>query len=996
MKRVLRSAASVSDAKNGLQSPKQTLANSRPLRRLKDATRKGNKENATTTGKKNFPKNVAQPLQEKNSVPLQPKNDKTTLSSSSARTSKPEKPSPTGDTVPTNAASKPRNRRKQLVDDEKRTGEEIVTETNAKGIIDQPSVTLAPDKSIESVTIRKVKQSKNQQLHSSEKDADRQGDREKSSAQDTLAVDNPTKKTRKNTDEQKVVEKNTTIKPAVPFTTKTRSATKHSGESNVSSLRGTRSRKPKTPTTKTPTTKKPTVTTRSDEKKIKANTPHASNVKVGHNQKKKSAKPVVPKPKTNAGSTAQPDVESTQFVTVRRNRKEQAKPARENDGKPPPKVAVISNVTTRRRRANSQTVAEDNAKDATISKRKRSQSVYEIVPNEKKKMEPKSNVDAIVSPPKKRRITTKEDPKTVGAVTKQQQPELLVNRSSASDSSDQSNASAVPIYKRINSTNNNTVNSGFDFESNSQENTLNGDEETQKVLAKLVADNKAAIAKRKGNRKNGGVTKVKGNTTRSKHIEKVRSVLMNGLKELKTRTTNESASNVTKRRVIPEPPIKSLRKEKIYTNPVIVLDLEDKGSVSAEDSSSYCQKNDKVLPNEQQSILEDDMVDDLVDDIQFDVEVNASIHKLSNLLKSNTTPTETPPKRFAATYTGPGKESTLHQSTPVQIVNAGNASPWRLNSDGVKYPSNVFSRYSECEKSPIKSGDVTKVAAAVRSPAKKPRPPLTKKPLTHKLSETEKPKTLESDIRNAFGFASDDDGDDECYPHRPSLPALNISAIAPHVNASRKKPATLATSTMKSTKDSTETATASSNYFKMPSNAFKMFGSIRAAVQLLKNTQTSVPKPKSQSKISTHFGDASKPSASRGAKMNVNTLTTNKNDATRLIESSETEVTTSYFDKDAPSLFETTWLTADDKPHRSYSRVTKREPKRQKEYKSILTDDESDCGDSVVQKRTKRTKPKDDKHQEELRQFEEIMNSDFMDIDRFEIITERSVSSSNI
>ncbi|KAG4068330.1 hypothetical protein HA402_007850 [Bradysia odoriphaga] len=991
MKRVLRNTASVNDAKNGSQqqSPKHTLANSRPLRRVRDATRKENKENATTTGKKNVRKNVAQPLQEKNSVALQPKNDKATLSSSSARTSKSEKSSANVETVPTNVVSKPRNRR-QLVDDKMHTGEESVTEPNAKTIMDQPPVTSAPDKPIESVTIRKVKQSKTvQQLHSSEKDANRQGNREKSAAKDTLAVDNPKKKTRKNTDEQKVVEKNTTIKPAVPFTTKTRSATKRSVESNVSSLRGTRSRQPNTPTTKTPT-KRPTVTTRSNEKKNTAKTPHASNVKVGHNQKKKSAKPVS-KPNTNAESISQPNVDSTQFVTIRRNRKEQA-----NDDKPPSKVSAISNVTTRRRRANSQTVTEENVKDATISKRKRSQSVFESVPNAKK-IEPKGTMDAIVSPPKKRRITKNDDPKIVGTITKQQQPALLVNRSTASDSSDQSNASTMPIYKRINCTNNNTENSGFDFESNSQENTLNGDEETQKLIAQLVRDKRASIAKRKGNRKKGGVTKAKGNATRSKQIEKMRSDLMKGLNELKTRTTNEPASNVTKRRVIPEPPMKLSRKDKSYTDPVIVVDLEDEGNVIAGDSSKYCQENDKVLPSEQQSTpvddIVDDVVDDLVDDIQFDVEDNASIHKPSNPLKLKSTSTETPPKRFAATYTGPGKESTLHQSTPVQIVNAGNASPWRLNSDGVKYPNNVFSRYSECEKSPIKSGDVTKVAAEVRSPAKKPRPPpLTKKPLTHKLPETEKPKTLDSDIRNAFGFASDDDDDDNCYPHRPSLPALNISAIAPHVKASRKKPATLATSAMKSTKDSTETAAASSNHFKLPG----VFGRIQATVQQLKNTKTSVPKPKTQSTISRHFGDASKPSTSKGTKTNVNTVNTNKYEGTGLRESSETEVTTTYTDKDALSLFETTWLTADDKPHRSYSRVTKREPKRQKDYKSILADDESESGESVVQKRTKRTKPKDDKYQEELRQFEENMNSDFTDVEKFEMIMEKSVSSSNI
>lgn len=190
---------------------------------------------------------------------------------------------------------------------------------------------------------------------------------------------------------------------------------------------------------------------------------------------------------------------------------------------------------------------------------------------------------------------------------------------------------------------------------------------------------------------------------------------------------------------------------------------------------------------------------------------------------------------------------------------------------------------------------------------------------------------------------------------------------------------------MKSTKASKKPATSSSNVFRMPEG---IFNRIRETVQSIKNTtQTSMSKQTSnlttQSKITTMFGDASQPSSSRGTKT---TLKKHKYDEPKLRESSNIEATHTYDDKDTFSLFETTSFIDDvrlnfdfsfvfhffiivfrfallQKPHRSYSRVTKREPKRQYEFKSFLADDRSEFGESVIQKRTKRTKPKDNKHE---------------------------------
>lgn len=180
---------------------------------------------------------------------------------------------------------------------------------------------------------------------------------------------------------------------------------------------------------------------------------------------------------------------------------------------------------------------------------------------------------------------------------------------------------------------------------------------------------------------------------------------------------------------------------------------------------------------------------------------------------------------------------------------------------------------------------------------------------TNLTFQVEKPKTLDNDIRNGFGFSDDeDDGDD---PQGPSLPALNLSSVAPHKNASPKKPVTAVPK--KSTKDSKKTTASSSKFFKMPN----VFNKIREKVMLLKNTQASVSssssssmsKPTTQGKMSTHFGNASKPTSSRGVKTTENT---SKYDGSRLFEPSATEATIFYADKDGPSLFETTWLTGND------------------------------------------------------------------------------------
>lgn len=737
MKRALRSTASVSDAKSKPQqkSSKSTIENSRPLRRRKDGFPKENKENVTTATKKtkkNVHKNVVQPLQEKNSVAPEPKNDKTTPSSASARTAEPDTSSKID--VPTNTASKPRNRR-PLVGNENRTEEKIATEVNAKTIADQPPS--VPEKSIESVSIRKRNPSKTIQ--------------QVSVALETLTTDCPTKRTRQRYDEIKVIETSMTTKPVVPFSTKTRSAAKRSEESNVTSLRSETRSRTNRQATKTQT-KKP-VATKSDEKNKKTKTSQNRNVKDEQNRDKKS----VSKSKTNSDSksSVQPDTDSVQFVTIRKNRKELGKPAAvPSDNKSQSTESIVSNVTKRRQRANSQTVAKNESKSidavSDIPKRKRSQSVYRDA--HETKMDTKSKTNVAVSPPKRRRITKKDEPKNVDAVTaKPQQPELSVNRSTGSDTSDQSNASVVPIYKRMGYTNNNTEERDFEFMSNSQDSTLNGDEETQKVLAKMIKQKRVCVAKRKGNGKKGGVTKAKANI-KSKQIAKLSSDLKeihSNLKELKernVRTKSEPAPNVTKRRAIPKPPMNSSRIENhaMCSENIGVVDLVDEEIASAKDSPRNSDQFESVRSDRQH------LLSDIANDMQFEVdhsdfEDHESIAKPSKndmskpskpSHKLNATSTKTPPIQVTTTYTGPRKQSTpIHQSTPVQTVDAGKRSPWRLISDSVRFPINFFGRYSECEKSPIKSGDVTKVAAEAKSPAKRPQPSLAKKSIPDKFPE---------------------------------------------------------------------------------------------------------------------------------------------------------------------------------------------------------------------------------------------------------------------
>lgn len=212
---------------------------------------------------------------------------------------------------------------------------------------------------------------------------------------------------------------------------------------------------------------------------------------------------------------------------------------------------------------------------------------------------------------------------------------------------------------------------------------------------------------------------------------------------------------------------------------------------------------------------------------------------------------------------------------------------------------------------------------------------------------------------------------------------------------SKRPAAATVTSPKKSAKMATSpkcsaTNSGSSSLFKIPQAAINC---IKETVQSLKNIRPTAvpsdvlnePKAKTQSKISSHFGDSvmRPPLKTSSGSVSRTAVSKRKVESTRTTDLTENEVTSSYVDMDGPSLFETTWPEREDvsdgpqeirqkiskfpflqhKP-RDYSRVTKRQHKRPYDYQNLMTDDESEFGDATTaQKRGKRTKQRDDKHE---------------------------------
>lgn len=155
------------------------------------------------------------------------------------------------------------------------------------------------------------------------------------------------------------------------------------------------------------------------------------------------------------------------------------------------------------------------------------------------------------------------------------------------------------------------------------------------------------------------------------------------------------------------------------------------------------------------------------------------------------------------------------------------------------------------------------------------------------------------EIRNCFGFLSDDSednsdtNDDVAHTtHRPSLPAVINSFCSP------KKPTTSAVSPQKTVKPVTLPKEPAQNIpsTKLPECPFAtVFNYIRkGSMPLSKDAASKKPKSK-QTKISTHYGNV--PSSSKRCK-----IVKKKVETTR---SKGTEVSTSYVDLERLNFFET-------------------------------------------------------------------------------------------
>lgn len=716
MKRVLRSAASKSDAEN--EPPSSKLCKSIPQTRRKAAIPKENKENITSITSrtnKNGRKHVEQPMKEQNVAVLGEKNGTTNKPKLSARVAKSEPVISKPESIPTNDSKK--KTRTKLVDDVNRIEKDIVNTQPPKTKGDQPKPSTTSRTKNPIVLSRNVNKRKKQS-----KNAKSQANREKSPVAVQEILPSPIHNTRRQLDVQKAPRTETTTKkPAVASTDTNSSDTKRSSRRKAS--------------TKKAAVVSP-VRTRSVVRDNK--TSHASNVTVRRTGKKQSSKP-------NEEPTSSTQADATEFVSIKRGRNLRTVKSKEV------KEPVISNVTTRRRATSTaadatecvsidfQTVKSKEVKEPAISKvitrrratkaicndnleeidkavrdtsrNRRSQSAYRAI--KEQEMDTNASMKRVDTAPVKKQKASKQADQKIPSNSKKatKQPELSVNRSTASDSSNQSNGSTVPIYKRTSSSNNNTENSVFDFESNSQENTLNKDDQMQEVIAKMVRENKASVIKQKGKAKKG-VTKAKTNVTRAKKIEKIRSDLKE-LKELNLFNSKATVQLPKTNKTISKPHIMTQRLKKVSNvrtlpDDVSVVDLVD--------------EVDEVNTNEpvhQESYAFEEMVNDPVVHVEAADIVIPQSRPLTFPKVSNA---NTPP-RVQTTYAGPKNVNTLYQSTPVRLLPSGNASPWRCDPSEVKYSGNAFSRYSELEKSPIKSGDVTKATVETNSPSKRKPPP---------------------------------------------------------------------------------------------------------------------------------------------------------------------------------------------------------------------------------------------------------------------------------
>lgn len=678
MKRVQRSVLSKNDGENEppTKSPKKTV----PVQTRRKAAMiaKENKENVSSKNNKNGRKKDVQQHQEKKSAVLREKNDKRSGSKSSVHTavsqpfpSEPEKGSKKK--IPT-----------KLVDDVKLADENIVEPNPPVSTkVNQPKPAKTSRRTpvvvLTSITTRRKKRSND--TRSSENSASNaQSNREKSWS--------PVQKmtTRRG---QKASETKTQKRQVVA---KTSSDLNRTGISNA---HGSPLIKQKSVAMKTSTKK--TITTGSAMKDNKKS--HASSVTTRRNFEKKQSSEPVTNLKTNV---EQPT--STQFVTTRRNGnapKSKSRVAKEDKAKI--REPVISNVITRRRaiKANFDDSSEESKTVSDITRSRRSKSVNRAI--SEKEVDTNSNLKRVgvkAAPVKKSKPPKNTDQKMDPKTTKQSS-----NRSTASDSSDHSNVSTMPIYKRINKDSHNAEESVFDFESNSQENTLNNnDDQTNELIAKLVREKKATVIKHKRKDKEG-TTKAKAKLNRSKQIEKIRCDLKE-LKEMKLLATKANVKNV--------PQTKTSR-VKTVTNT-----MPDKASVvnlvDEEESKSKEQQSSEIkeLVDVEQVEVEHVNVEHVNVDVEH-VEENVNIEKTPNR-KVAATPYATPtsPRKVQNTYAGPKKGNSLYQSTPVRSEPSGNASPWRLN-----FVSKYFSRFSEIEKPPIKGDTTAKTAAENNSPNKK-------------------------------------------------------------------------------------------------------------------------------------------------------------------------------------------------------------------------------------------------------------------------------------
>ncbi|KAJ6638276.1 hypothetical protein Bhyg_11010, partial [Pseudolycoriella hygida] len=333
-----------------------------------------------------------------------------------------------------------------------------------------------------------------------------------------------------------------------------------------------------------------------------------------------------------------------------------------------------------------------------------------------------------------------------------------------------------------------------------------------------------------------------------------------------------------------------------------------------------------------------------------------------------------------ATATPSGKR----KSTPVRIVPSGFSSPWRIDgADPVKHTNNVFSRYSALEKSPIKFSDTSKTVSKPASPTKK----IVAQRVANEVPQKKEPKTLKKDIENYFGFVEDDD----IPASRPSLPPINGSfvdcfGVAQDKNSDSGLPPVAGPSKPKvGIQTRAKISTPIRRFMELPKAINNIKETIKAMSQA--TSSTALPyevKVKTQSKITSHFGDqqyTSQPSSSKESKIE---------EARKLGKATTSKPVD---DTETFNLFDTNWPEREDKPRRSYTRVPKRNRPFPVEYRSILTDDESEFGDTIERKRTKRSKKKDVKYEEELKKFENETNSHFNEIEQFEVIVEKSTFS---